>query len=71
VICISALSTLPGFRNDPAVLVDPETANSFWTSNQTNSWISIDLIERKVLLTGYSLKSHLDSGNGHIKQWSL
>lgn len=52
---------------DPKFLID-ETWKGTWKSpNERRSWVKIDLMDAKVDLNSYALKSH--SGPGYLRSW--
>jgi hypothetical protein len=40
-----------------------------WTEDRPNSWICVDFKARRLAMTGYSLRTHWENGNGHIREW--
>ena len=57
--------------HSPRYIVDPNVNVYFCSKNESNSYIRFDFKERKLLLDSYTLTSHNDSQNDHLKNWIL
>ena len=68
-----SFSSLTSRFSSPSVqfLIDPKDDTCHQTEDKLNQWMQFDFIGRKVSLSGYSMKTHHMSGNGHTQHFKI
>jgi hypothetical protein len=66
--CSSVLHNSSSYNPENILNYD---SSYFWSQNEQNSWLCIQLTSQKVILSGYLLRSSTNQFNHNLKNWTL
>ncbi|EAY06192.1 hypothetical protein TVAG_099030 [Trichomonas vaginalis G3] len=59
------------YHGDPSIIIQNKPNEWFGTNEASPSWVMLRLNWDRAVITGYSVKTHSESGRGHINNWSV